>query len=98
VYHPVAIHRDPGHVHLMVTRRATCVLRPIDRLILVADTTATLPDASVAPSSVRAALANPHWHRAMEVYAALLAYHTWDLVSRSPGTNVVTASGSFATS
>jgi hypothetical protein len=37
VYHSVAIHRDPGHVHPMVTRRAARVLRPIDRLILAAD-------------------------------------------------------------
>jgi hypothetical protein len=36
VYHLVAIHRDPGHVHPMVTRRAAGVLRPVDRLILAA--------------------------------------------------------------
>jgi hypothetical protein len=60
VYHPVAIHRDPGHVHPMVTQRAACVLRPVDRLILAADTTTTPPDASPVSSSVRTALANPH--------------------------------------
>jgi hypothetical protein len=61
VYHPVAIHRDPGHVHPMVTRRAAGVLQPVDRLILAADTTTTPPDASPVPSSVRTALADPHW-------------------------------------
>jgi hypothetical protein len=95
VYHPVAIHRDPGHVHPMVTRRAAGVLRPIDRLILVADTTTTPPDASPVPSSVRTALADPHWRRPMEEYAALLANHTWDLVPCPPGTNMVTSKWLF---
>jgi hypothetical protein len=94
--HPVAIHRDPGHVHPMVTRRAAGVLRPVDRLILVADTTTTTPDASPIPSSVRTALADPHWRHAMEEkYAALLANHTWDLVPCPPGTNVVTSKWLF---
>jgi hypothetical protein len=53
VYHPVAIHRDPGHIHPMVTHHAAGVLRPVDRLILAADTTTTPPDASPVPSSVR---------------------------------------------
>jgi hypothetical protein len=76
VYHPIAIHRDPGHVHPMMTRRAADVLRPVDRLILVADTTATPPDTSSIPSSVRTALADPHRHRAMKEYTTLLANHT----------------------
>jgi hypothetical protein len=96
VYHPVAIHRDLGHVHPMVTRRAAGILRPIDRLILAADTTCTPPDASPVPSFVRAALADPHWHHAMEEeYAALLANHTWDLVPCPPGTTVVTGKWLF---
>jgi hypothetical protein len=96
VYHPVAIHRDPGHVHPMVTRRAAGVLRTIDRLILAADTTCTPPDASPVPSSVRTALADPHWRRAFEEeYAALLANHTWDLVPCPPGTNMVTGKWLF---
>jgi hypothetical protein len=60
VYHPVDIHRDPGHVHPMVTRRVAGVLRPVDLLILAADTTTTPPDASPVPSSVRTTLADPH--------------------------------------
>jgi hypothetical protein len=80
VYHLVAIHRDPGHVHRMVTRRVVGVLRPIDRLILAADKSTTPPDTSPVPSSVRTALADPHWRRAMEEYVALLANHTCDLV------------------
>jgi hypothetical protein len=60
VYHPVAIHRDPGHVHPNVTQRAAGVLRPVDRLILAADTTTTPPDASPVPSSIHTALADPH--------------------------------------
>jgi hypothetical protein len=95
VYHPVAIHRDLGHVHSMVTRRAANVLRSVDRLILAADTTTTL-DASPIPSSVRTALVDPHWRRAMEEeYAALLANHTWDLVPRPPDNNVITCKWLF---
>jgi hypothetical protein len=77
VYHTVAIHPDPGHVHLMVTQRVAGVLRPVNRLILGADTTVTPPGASSVPSSVRTALADPHRRRATEEeYAALLANHT----------------------
>jgi hypothetical protein len=60
MYHPITIHCDPGHVHLMVTHRATDVLRPVDRLILATDTTATPPDVSPVPSSICAALADHH--------------------------------------
>jgi hypothetical protein len=59
VYHPVAIHRDPGHVQPMVTRHVANILRLVDRLILAADTTGTPPDASLVPSSVLTALADP---------------------------------------
>ena len=92
MYHPVAIHRDPDHVHLMVTHRAVGVLRRIDRLILMGTAP---PDASQVPSYFRAALADPHWRRAMEECAALLANHTWDLVPRPPDTNVVTGKWIF---
>jgi hypothetical protein len=73
---PCTLDRDPGHVQPMVTRRAADVLRPVDRLILAANTAATPPDASPIPSSVCVVLADPHWHRGMEEYAALLANHT----------------------
>ena len=81
MYHPVAIHCDPGHVHPILTRCTASILRLTDRLILATDTTATSPDASPVLSFVRAALANLHWCHAMEEeHAALLANHTWDLV------------------
>ena len=49
------------------------------------------PRVSPVPSSVRDALADPHWCRAMEEeYAALLANQTWDLVPHPSGCNVVT--------
>jgi hypothetical protein len=73
----------------MVNRHVVGVLRPVDRLILAADTTATPSNASPVPSFVCAALVDPHWRSDMEEYAALLANHTWDMVPRPPGTNVV---------
>ena len=59
----------------------------------VATLSATEGEPQVSPvlSSVRDALADPHWRRAMEEeYAALLANQTWDLVPRPSGCNVVT--------
>jgi hypothetical protein len=49
MYHLVDIHRDPRHVHPMVTRRAIGVLRPVNRFIQAANKTTTTPDASPAP-------------------------------------------------
>ena len=62
-YHPVIIHRDPRHIHPMVTRRAAGVLRAPDRLILSASSSPTLPP---VPTTVRGALADPQWRRAIE--------------------------------
>jgi hypothetical protein len=56
VYHPIALHRDPWHVHPTVTRRATGVLRPVDRLVPSTTTSSAL---SPEPSFVRGALADP---------------------------------------
>jgi hypothetical protein len=72
----------------MVTRRAAGVLRALDRLILSATSSPTLPQ---VPTTLRGALADPQWRRAMEEeYEALQANHTWDLVPRPHGANVVT--------
>jgi hypothetical protein len=57
-------------------------------LILANDTTTTPPDASPVPSSVRTALTDPHWP--WRSTRPLLDNHTWDLVPRPPGANVVT--------
>jgi hypothetical protein len=89
--HPVAIHHDHHHIHPMVTRRSTCVIRPVDRLVLKADT-------ALAPSlipSIHIALADPHGRRAME-YVPLLANHTKDFKEPCPpGTNMVTGKWIF---
>jgi hypothetical protein len=77
-YHPDVVHRDPRHIHPMVTHRAIGVLRPPDRLILSATPPSALPPVL---TTVRGALADPQWRRAMEArYEALQANHTWDLV------------------
>jgi hypothetical protein len=86
VYHPPLLQRHLRHVHPMVTRHAPGTLRS-QALAVVPDD----PLVSLVPSSVREALLDPHWCRAMEEeYAALLANQTWDLVPRPLGSNVVT--------
>jgi hypothetical protein len=51
---------------------------------------------SPVPSSVRIALVDPNWCRAMEEeFAALIANNTWDLVPRPVGSNVVTGKWIF---
>jgi hypothetical protein len=72
----------------MVTHRATKITKLVDRLQLSA--TVAPPTLSPVLTSVRSALVDPHWHRAMEEYEALLSNSTWDLVSQPPGANVVT--------
>jgi histone deacetylase 1/2 len=70
----------------MVTRQAAEVLRP-----RALSATEGEPRLSPILTSVREALADPNWRRAMEEeYGALLANQTWDLVPRPSGCNVVT--------
>ena len=46
---------------------------------------------SPLPRSVRDALSDPNWRAAMQAeYDALLSNHTWSLVPRPPGANLVT--------
>jgi hypothetical protein len=72
----------------MVTRCATGITKPVDRLQLSAATSLML---SPIPSSVHGALVDPHWRRAMEEgYEAMLSNRTWDLVPRPPRPNVTT--------
>ena len=84
VYHPPVVHRDPRHIHPMVTRRMASQAATLSA-------TEGEPRVSPVPSSVCDALADPRWRRAMEEeYAALLANQTWDLVPCPSGCNVVT--------
>jgi hypothetical protein len=61
VYHPVAVARDTHSTHPMVTRHATGVTKPMDRLQL--SVVAAPPTLSPVPTSVRSVLADPHWRR-----------------------------------
>ena len=45
---------------------------------------------SPIPKTVRSALADPNWRRAMEEFDALTANDTWTLVPRPASTNLVT--------
>ena len=84
MYHPPVVHRDPRHIHLMVTRRMASQAATLNA-------TEGEPRVSPVPSSVRDALSDPHWRHAMEEeYAALLANQMWDLVPRTSDCNVVT--------
>jgi hypothetical protein len=61
---------------------------PTDRLTLSATSSSNL---SLVPSSIRVALVDLNWHRAMEEeFVTLIANNTWDLVPRLVGSNVVT--------
>ena len=83
VYHLPVIHRDPRHIHPMVTWRMVSQAATLSA-------TEGEPRVSPIPSSVRDALTDPHWRRAMEEeYVALLANQTCDLVPRPSGGNVV---------
>jgi hypothetical protein len=74
-----------------MTTRAKRGFRPI--LTLSATSASTL---SPVPSSVRAALVDPNWRRAMEEeFAALITNSTWDLVPHPVGSNVVTSKWIF---
>jgi hypothetical protein len=88
VYHPVVMACDPRSTHPMVTRRATGVTNPVNRLQL--STTTTPSTLSLVPTSVCSALTNPHWCHAMEEYETLLSKSTWDLVPQPPKANVIT--------
>jgi hypothetical protein len=51
---------------------------------------------SPKPSSFHQGLPDPHWRRAMEdEYSTLMSNHTWDLVPRPPGVNIITGKWDF---
>jgi hypothetical protein len=78
----------PENPHRMVTQAKNGFRVLPDRLILAATTTSPTP--SSIPSSVRATLADPNWHAAMEdEYGTLMSNGTWDIVPRPQGSNVV---------
>jgi hypothetical protein len=78
----------PVNPYPMTTRVKRGVRIAADKLSLSATSSSTL---SPVPTSIRAALTDPSWRRAMEEeYDALIANNTWELVPRPVGSNVVT--------
>jgi hypothetical protein len=72
--------------HPMTMRVKQGFRLPADRLTLSATTASTL---SSVPSSIRVALIDSNWCRAIEEeFAALIANNTWDLVLHPVGSNV----------
>jgi hypothetical protein len=54
------------------------------------------PAALTDSASVRDALADPNWRRAMgEEYGALLSNNTWELVQQPPNYNIITGKWIF---
>ena len=69
----------------MVTRGKRGFRLPVQRLNLQATSLSPIP------KTYRGALADPNWRAAMiEEFTALQQNHTWDLVPRPTGANVVT--------
>jgi hypothetical protein len=78
----------------MITRGKTDFKVVPDHLVLTAVTSSPTP--SPIPSSAHAALADPHWHAAMEYeYGALISNGTWELVPRPQCSNIVTGKWVF---
>jgi hypothetical protein len=76
--------------HWMVTRAKWGFRVLPDSLVLAASTSPSTP--SLIPTSVRAMLANPNWHVAIEdEYGALMSNGTWELVARPRGSKVITS-------
>jgi hypothetical protein len=96
VYTPITVARDPRSTHPMVTHHAGGVTKPVNRVQLFAATAP--PTLSLVSTSVRSALVDPHWHRTMKEYEALLSNSTWDLVPWPPRQRLSPTSGSSSTS
>lgn len=64
----------------------------MDRLTLSATILESSTFAIVSPvlSSVHGTFVDPHWWCAMKEYEALLAIHSWDMVSRPTYGNIIT--------
>jgi hypothetical protein len=79
--------------HSMTTRAKRGLRLPADKLTLSATSSSSL---SPVPTSIRVALADPSWRRAIEEeYDALITNNTWDLIPRPIGSNVVTGKWIF---
>jgi hypothetical protein len=76
VYHPVAIYRDTGHVHPMVTRCSARVLRPIDRLVLTVTVSSPIPTGVALWRS-----AHPCWPTTLGTWCRIHQAPTWLLAS-----------------
>jgi histone deacetylase 1/2 len=85
--------------HHMTTRARAGIIQPNSRYAHIATTPQSgppssasgVPTPSAPPSSVRYALRDPEWRKAIEdEYHVLLGNGTWTLVPRPPGVHIIT--------
>jgi hypothetical protein len=80
----------------MQTRSRAGIFKPNPRYALHTAQSSSTPTISPIPSSARAALKDENWRAAMALeFDALQRNHTWRLVDRPPGANVVTGKWVF---
>ncbi|KAF8780514.1 hypothetical protein HU200_001642 [Digitaria exilis] len=78
--------------HHMVTRARAGIVKPHPKYALSSTASAISP----IPRSVRATLKDEHWRAAMQLeFDALQRNHTWSLVARPPGAQVISGKWVF---
>lgn len=84
--------------HHITTRAKSGIFKPLYFADIAATPLHTALITTIEPKGFKSASKHPHWMMAMdEELAALRANHTWDLVSRPPGTNIVGSKWVFRT-
>ena len=87
VNQPTSITQPPPPTHTMTTRSKNNITKPVQNLNLTAQLT---PITNSEPTTVKQALFDPKWRKAMsEEFDALVSNGTWELVPSSPHQNII---------